>query len=122
MEPLQNTIISPEKKFTVTIKDINNNKALLPNVLYTEMEQFVITIISNHTDITSPIPQLFKLQVLKNAYLNDTLFIRARIKKLNEIELHLSVVVKLQNKVEQSNIICKAIFKFPLNSTILKAS
>ena len=121
MKTLQNIFTSPEKYFTVTKKEINNNKALLPNVLYDQMDRFVSSIISDHANITHQSPQLFKLQILKNAYLNDTLLIKAQIKKLNGLELNLLVVVKKKNN-SVDTIICKAIFKFLLSSTISKAS
>ncbi len=121
MKTLQNIFTIPEKQFTVTIKEINNNKALLPNALYNQMERFVSSIISDRPDIDHQSLQLFKLQILKNAYLNDTLLIKAQIKKLNGSELHLLVMVMKKNK-SANKIICKAIFKFHLNSTISIAS
>lgn len=114
-------LTNPEKNFTVNKKDTNYSKALLPNVLYNKMEQFVITIINNHQDLVYPTPQLFKLQILKNAYLNDKLILKAQIKKLDELELHLSVLVKQKNKTK-NNVICNAIFKFQLKEEISKAS
>ena len=117
----QDFLINPEKNFTVHKKDTNNSKALLSNVLYNEMEQFVATIITNHKDLVYPTPQLFKLQILKNAYLNDKLILNAQIKKLEALELHLSVLVKQKNK-PKNNIICKAIFKFQLKEEISIAS
>jgi len=120
MNTLKNKNILQEKYFTVGKKHINNNKALLPNVLYQEMEHFVNCIISNYKDLVLPTPQLFKLQILKNAYLNDKLILSANIKRLDELELHLSVEVNNQQKTD--NPICKAIFKFELLENISKAS
>ena len=67
-----------------------------------------------------PTPQLFKLQILKNGYLNDQLILSANIKRLDELELHLSVEVN--NHQKEDNPICKAIFKFELLEKISKAS
>lgn len=113
MKTLQNINTSPEKHFTVTKKEINNNNALLPNVLYSRMEKFVKSIISDNFNIANPTPQLLKLQILKNAYLKDRLHIKAKIKSLNASELHMLVLVKKKNSSKESTI-CKAIFKIPL--------
>ncbi len=121
MNTLQNIITIPEKYFTVDKKEINNSKALLPNVLYNQMELFAKTIISENTNIANSTPQLLKLQILKNAYLNDRLHIKAKIKTLNKSELNLLVVVKKKN-ISKNSTICKAIFKFPLKQNISKAS
>jgi len=120
MNTLKNNNLLQEKYFTVGKKHINNNKALLPNVLYNEMEHFVSCIISNYKDLVLPTPQLFKLQILKNAYLNDKLILSVNIKRLDELELHLSVEVNNQQK--NDNPICKAIFKYQLLEKISKAS
>jgi hypothetical protein len=119
MNTLNNNTLQ-EIYFNVGKKHINNNKALLPNVLYQEMEHFVNCIISNYKDLVLPTPQLFKLQILKNAYLNDKLTLSANIKRLDELELHLWVEVNNQQKTD--NPICKAIFKFQLLEKISKAS
>ena len=121
MKTLQNIFTSPEKHFTVAKNEINNNKALLPNVLYTQMELFVKTIISEHANLAKPAPKLLKLHILKNAYLNDRLHIQAKIKKLNASELLLLVVVKKKN-ISLDSTICRAIFMFPLKQNISKAS
>lgn len=113
--------LHPEKNFTVTINDINNNRALLANVLYKKMEDFTKSVISYHIEGNPPTPQSFKLNILKNAYLNDKLVIKTQIKKLNGFEIHLAVVVK-KKKVKNNQIICKAIFSYPLNEAIPIAS
>lgn len=121
MKTLQFTSTNPEKNFTVSKNDINNNKALLPNVLYKKMEGFVATIILNNPDITTLNPKLYQLEILENAFLNDKLLLQSNIKKLNESELQLSIVV-LRKEKKQSTTICKAVFKFQLKETIQKAS
>ena len=119
MNTLETIFLNTEKNFTVNKKDVNNNKALLPNVLYKEMEQFVQNSISSHQNFVFHTPQLFKLQILKNAHLNDKLLLKAQVKKLNQFELQISVVVKHKNNNDE---ICKGLFKFQLEEKISKAS
>lgn len=121
MKTLQNTPTNPEKFFTVTKKDINNNKALLPNVLYETMEKFVNSIAVNNTEISNTAPRLYKLEILRNAFLHDKLLITSQIKKLNDLELHLSVIVKQRQKKSEVTI-CKAIFKYQFKNNVAKAS
>lgn len=121
MKNFENIIAIPKKSFTVTSKDINNNNALLSNILYNEMEGFSKNTVLSKSDIAYPNPRLYKLEILKNAYLNDTLLLKSQIKKLNESELHLLVSVEVEKNVKD-NIICKAVFKFPLKNEIAKAS
>lgn len=121
MKTIEFTTTNPEKNFTVTKNDINNNKALLPNVLYKKMEGFVTTIILNNPDIATLSPKLYRLEILENAFLNDKLLIQSNIKKLNQSELQLAIVV-LRNDQKQTTIICKSVFKFQLKETIQKAS
>lgn len=112
---------NPETNFIVSKNDINNNKALLPNVLYETMELFATTVIENNPEITNISSKLYRLEILKNAFLNDKLLLQSSIKKYNETELQLSVVVKRKDKNQHSTI-CKAIFKFNLKETIPVAS
>lgn len=112
---------NPIKYFTVTKNDINNNKALLPNVLYETMENFVATIILNNPEITNFSPKLYQLEILENAFLDEKLRIQSNIKKYNETELQLSVIVNRKDKKLNATI-CKAIFKFQLKESISRAS
>lgn len=121
MKTILYTPTNPEKYFTVTKNDINNNKALLPNVLYETMEEFVSTIILNNPEITNVSPKLYQLEILENAFLNEKLLLQSNIKKYNETELQLSVIVKRKNK-KLNTTICKAIFKFQLKEPISRAS
>tara|TARA_R110001583_G_scaffold335_6_gene3049 strand:- start:2612 stop:2980 length:369 start_codon:yes stop_codon:yes gene_type:complete len=122
MKNLENLITSPIKKFTVTTNHTNNSNALLSNVLFNEMEHFSKDVINKQTHIASPNPQLYKLQILKNAHLGDCLLLKSQIKKLNQSELQLVVVAAIEKKTGE-NIICKAIFKFSLKDyNISKAS
>ena len=120
MNTTKNLVASPKKRFIVTPNTTNNNNALLPNVLYSEMEHFSKEVILNKIALLHPTPQLYKLQILKNAYLNDTLSLKSQIKKLTQAELQLLVVVTIENNPEDA-IICKAIFKFPLKNQIFEA-
>lgn len=121
MKTLENTYTSPERHFTVTEKDTNTKNALLTHVLFNEMEDFVKSIIAKHAYMAFPLPELYKLQLLKNAFLNDKLLIKSQIIKYDASELHLLATV--QNQASNLNdTICKAVFKFPLNTTISKAS
>lgn len=121
MKTSKNILANTEKNFTVSKKETNNYNALLPNVLYNEMEQFVKKIISTNTNFVSSSPQLYKLQILKNAYFNDTLILKAQVKKLDKLELHLLITVKEKNSTV-NNTICKALFKFDYNNKIAIAS
>lgn len=121
MKTLENTFTSPEKYFTVTKKDTNTNKSLRINVLYNEMENFVTDIISKHFYYTYPVAHLYKLQLLKNAYLDDQLLLKSKILKYNDAELQLLISVKNHNEIEDGAI-CTAVFKFKLLSAISKAS
>ncbi|MDX1828348.1 MAG: hypothetical protein R3342_02260 [Lutibacter sp.] len=121
MKALQNIFSTPKKNFKVTKNDINNNKALLPNVLYQQMEGFVWSLLSNQEDMINETPKLFKLKLLKNAYLDDKLQLNAEVIALKNQELNLLVLVNKESKNNES-IICKAIFKLQLKETISKAS
>ena len=120
MKTLHNTIASPTKNFLVTQNDINKSNALLSNILYNEMEHFSKDIIFGQIDAAYPTPQLYKLQILKNAHLGDRLLLKSQIKKFSHSELQLMVVVEIENNAEE-NIICKAVFKFSLKNKISEA-
>jgi len=121
MKTVTYTPKNPEIYFTVTKKDINNSKALLPKVLYNKMELFLASIINNNAYMTDVTPKLYQLELLKNAFLNDILLFQSGIKKFSQDELQLCVVVKRKEE-KQNTTICRAIFKFQLNNTISKAS
>jgi hypothetical protein len=119
MKALQNIFSTPKKNFKVTKYDINNNQALLPNVLYKQMETFVQSLIANQENKLCKTIKLTKLKLLKNAYLNDKLQINAEVITLNNKELNLLLLV---NKANKESIICKAIFKLQLKENLSKAS
>jgi hypothetical protein len=117
MKTIENTYKSPEKHFIVTINDINAKKELHLNILYQEVENFVLKIVSDNFYFAHPIPRLYKLQLLKNAFLNDQLLIKSKIVKFNDSELQLLISV-INHNLEEENAICNAIFKFDLISAI----
>jgi|GEM_PF-3362789 len=121
MKTTENTYKSPEKLFTVTKNDINTKKELHLNILYNEMENFVSNIISDNFYFAYPVPRLYKLQLFKNAILNDQLLIKSKIIKYSDSELQLLISVINHNHFEE-NPICNAVFKFNLISTISNAS
>ena len=120
MKTIENTYKSPEKHFTVTKNDINTKKELHLNILYHEIESFVLNIISENFYIAYPVPRLYKLQLLKNAFLNDQLLIKSKIIKFSDTELQL--LISVINHRDHEDLICNAIFKFDLISTLSEAS
>jgi hypothetical protein len=118
MKALQNLFSNPQIKFKVTKKNINNNKALLPNILYQQMENFIFILIADQNGLILENPKLTKLKLLKNAYLNDILCFKAEIIAINNEELNLLVLVNKENQ----SVICKAVFKLHLKEIISKAS
>ncbi|MDT8418541.1 MAG: hypothetical protein RQ864_12105 [Lutibacter sp.] len=121
MKTIENTYKSPEKIFTVTINDINTKNELHLNILYNEIENFVLKIVSDNFYVAHPIPSLYKLQLLKNAFLNDQLLIKSKIIKFRDLELQLLISV-INHNPEDENLICNAVFKFDLISAISEAS
>ena len=115
---IQIPIISTEK-FTVAVDQINSNRALLPIVLYEKMEAFAIDIVIKKKELNIPNPRLTKLNILKNAYLNDVLKVISRIKKFNANELLLSIEVYKEIKGNR-DIICNAQFSFDLSKDTIE--
>lgn len=119
---MKNTIHIPiisTEKFTVAVDQINSNRALLPIVLYEKMEVFAIDIVKNKKELNIPDPRLTKLNILKNAYLNDILKVKSRIKKFNANELLLSIEVYKEIKGNR-DIICNAQFSFDLSKDTIE--
>lgn len=121
---MKNTNINTplENHFTVAVNEINNSRALLPFILYKKMEQYAQSSAFPFKDHLISRPILLKLNMLKNAYLNDQLLLDSHIKKLNSNELQLSIEVR---KIDgnSNEVICKALFSFTLNGyQINKAS
>ena len=121
MTTIDTNNLTPNKYFTVTEKDINLNNALLPNVMFSEMESFIKNIVETKNFGTLSSPRLYKLQILGNAFLNDKLLIKSQVIKYNENELQLQAkVINPTGTIDST--ICKAVFKFNLTTTISKAS
>lgn len=115
-----NTIKNNE--FTVAVDQINNSRALLPYILYKKMEDYATYETLPYKECIKSKPTLSKLQILKNAFLNDKLQLKSHIKKLNEKELQLSVEV-FKELNDCNDVICKALFSFSIQGmSITEAS
>ena len=118
MKKIINNNIKNTSNFTVAINHVNNSKTLLPYVLYQKMEELVLKSANPFEHIIISKPALKKLNILKNAFLNDKLQLSSYIKKLGENELQLTVEVC---KSDNSNaIICNAFFSFSLKENSIK--
>ncbi|AOW19923.1 hypothetical protein [Urechidicola croceus] len=110
-------IISPNVKtaaqFTVSVDQVNDNRALLPIVLYEKMEGFILNSVHSFQNKILSEPSLYKLNILKNAFLNDQLQLKSCVKKLNEQELQLSVEV-YKELDDLKDTVCNALFSFEL--------
>ncbi|PHR68884.1 MAG: hypothetical protein COA67_12070 [Lutibacter sp.] len=104
--------------FIVTNNYINNNKTLLPNVLYKKMETFVLKSVSPFEHVIISKPALKKLNILKNAFLNDSLQLSSNIKKLDKNELQITVEVVRSDSC--NDVICNAFFSFLLKENSVK--
>jgi hypothetical protein len=109
------------KTYTIPKNAVNEHKAILPNTLRYEMENFIKSVLKNSKDINLEELHLYKLQILKNAYLNDELLLSSQIKKFNNQEIHYLVKVQVKNK-DFLDTICSAIFKTTLQKQISQAS
>lgn len=117
-----NTIKTLENHFTVAVDEINNSRALLPFILYKNMEAYAQSSSIPFKEYIISRPILLKLNILKNAFLNDRLQLNSHIKKLNSKELQMTIEVRKVGS-NSKEIICKALFSFVLNEyQINKAS
>lgn len=116
-----NTSIHTTKTYTIPKNAVNKSNAILPNTLRNEMEAFITSILTDSKEINLDKLHLYKLQILKNAYLNDELVFSSQIKKFNNLEIHYLVKVQITNK-KNIDTICKAIFKTTLSKQISQAS
>lgn len=83
------------------------------------MEEFVFKSSNSFEHIIISKPSLKKLNILKNAFLNDKLKMSNHIKKLNQNELLLSVEITKENE-SLKDVICNAIFSFQLKENSIK--
>ncbi|HKJ06406.1 MAG TPA: hypothetical protein VJ970_02980 [Flavobacteriaceae bacterium] len=120
MSTTRSIYTSTAKTFVVTKKHVKNGKTLLTNVLFLEIEQYLQNIISKYEAFINTNPKLYKIQMLKNAYLNDCLQLNAQVKKLNHLELHIQITAA--QKKQKPKTICKATYKFPIEKELPKAS
>ena len=109
MKNLQKT----NNNFIVAIDQINNSKTLLPFILYNKMELFAEHAALPFKDFIVSKPNLSKLNILRNAFLNDRLILKSQVKKLSPTELELTIEVVRKNK---DDIICNALFNFTLDN------
>ena len=116
-----NTSIQKTKTYIVPKNAVNKSKAILSNTLRNEMENFLSAALIESKEIELDKLHLYKLQILKNAYLNDELLFSTQIIKFNNLEIHYMVKVQVKNK-NFSDTICKAIFKTTLHKQISQAS
>lgn len=113
MKNLQLTHTKTIEQFTVAINQVNNHRTLLPNVLYKKMEDYTLKLVIPFHKVIVSKPTLQRLNILKNAFLNDELILKSVIKKLNANEL--LIAVEVYKKLHDSNdVICNAIFGFNL--------
>lgn len=108
-----------EYRFKISKNDVNNNKKLLPYVLYETMESTVIESLKPIKDSLNINNNLFKLHLLKNAELNDDLIIRHKVEKFNHKEILLNILV-YKNSNENLEMICNATFGYYLNNPKLE--
>ncbi len=117
---MKNYFENTTHKFIVTKKEVNNNKTLLPSVLYNKMESIAIESLSSIKENTDIKQNLFKLNLLKNAFLKDQLRIIHKIQKLNKHEILFIITVEKYTK-DVTETICNAQFGYTLkNKNILE--
>lgn len=121
MKTLKTTHYTSSQCFTVTSSEVNNNNALLTNALFDQMKTYMDNIASNLVSEFDVNPRLYRLKVLKNAYLGQTLKISSYVEELIGQELIVTVLVQNKNS-KKNNTICKANFKLPVKSTLHQAS
>jgi hypothetical protein len=111
---MKNSINIPRKEYLFHIEknDINNNNTLPPLALYKKMETTVLESLSPIKDYLNTQKITFKLNLLKNAFLNDQLKIRHKVVKLNTEEIILSILV-YKTTEEGFEIVCDALFGYP---------
>ena len=113
MKNIQLTNTKTIEQFTVAINQVNNQRTLLPHVLYKKMEGYTLkSVIPFHKVIASK-PSLQRLNILKNAFLNEELILKSVVKKLNAKELLIAVEVT-KNIQDSNDVICNAVFGFEL--------
>lgn len=105
--------VNLSSQFVVESNQINNSKALLPVVLYSKMEELAVNSSKPFESHIDSKPILKKLNILKNAFLNETLNLKSHLKKLGEGELNYLIEVFKEDDNEK-NVICEAKFSFDL--------
>ncbi len=113
MKNIQSSTTTTITKFTVAINQVNNKRALLPHVLYKKMEGYTLKSVIPFQKFIVSKPALQRINILKNAFLNDELIIKSVVKKLNTNELLIAVEVT-KNIQDSSEVICNAVFGIEL--------
>ncbi len=121
MKTLKTTHYTTSHIFTVASSEVNDNNALLTNVLFNKMKDYMDTIASNLVSDFDVNPRLYRLKVLKNAFVNETLTISSYVEELIGQELTLTVLVQ-NNNSKKNNTICKAHYKIPVKNKMIQAS
>lgn len=121
MKTLKTKHYTTSQCFTITSSEVNNNNALLTNVLYEKMTVYMEAITSNMISEFNTNPRLYQLKVLKNAFKGETLEISSYVENLIGEDLTITVLVQSKNS-KRNNTICKAIFKLPIKSALHHAS
>jgi hypothetical protein len=113
MKNIQSLNTKSIEQFTISINQVNDQRALLPHVLYKKIEGYTLkSVVPFHKVITSK-PSLQRLNILKNAFLNDELIVKGVVKKLSAKELLIAVEVT-KNIQDSNDVICNAVFGFEL--------
>ncbi len=99
-------------QFTVNKKQVSKNKTLKISILYNKIESSINSSINLYKDSNLNFKSI-EFDIIKKAYLNDTLIIKNNIKKLSTTEIVLNITV-LKKQEKKQNIICKAIFGYTL--------
>lgn len=112
-----NTNIKPTTtsllQFTVNKKQVDKQKTLKTSVLYNKIEDSVNSSLILYRDDNFPNFKSLDFDMVQNAYLNDKLTIKNKIKKLSNNELVLGITV-LKKERDKQDIICKATFGYAL--------
>ncbi|GGH02980.1 hypothetical protein GCM10011416_22290 [Polaribacter pacificus] len=93
--------------FIVHKKQVDKKKILRSSILLDKVDLAIDQTISNYKHMLIENPKSIDFNFLKQAYLDDQLIVKNRIKKLTKTELELDIVVLKQQK-NHHDIICKA--------------
>lgn len=117
MKNSKNLYNNQDYLFVVNKKHVDKKEILLASTLFDTIEFSVNQFISSFKNLLNASPKSVEFNLIKNAFLDDTLIVKNTIKKLNtkELELNITVTKKLQ---QQHDIICKAVIGYQLKEAI----